>query len=250
MIFQYEQGDSWFHKLNPLPKFIWLISISILSIRYEQAGIQALLFIAVMLFGLLACKLSLAAIWRRVRIPLWLSTTYFLLQLLFVPGETKLFAAGWFVITAEALDFAAAITLRLLTLLLATLWFITTTDPRDVVLALVQQLRVPYRYAYGLAVALRFLPILHEEADTTKAAHLRRGRPHGFKNRLAWWRRFVFSVFVSAIRRVQQMAEAMEVRGFGRHHTRTYFRQLKHAPSGILLALFSICMTMIVLILY
>lgn len=251
MIFQYEKGNSWFHRMNPLPKFVWLICISVLTIRYEQADVQAVIFAVVLLFGMLACQLPMTAIWRRMKIPLLFSLPYFVLQLLFVPGETKLMTLlGRIEITAEALDFAVAITFRLLTLLLATLWFIITTDPRDVVLALVQQLRVPYRFAFGISIALRFLPIVHAEAEIMKAAHLRRGRPQGFKERLRWWRRFVFSVFAGSVRRVQQMAEAMEVRGFGRHPTRTFMRQLQHSPSGKYFALFSAGMTLFVLIMH
>src|SRR5690625_2621201 len=111
MMYQYQPGYSWFHKLNPLPKFVWLICMSVLAIRYEDAGAQLLLMGVTLLFGFVACKLTLPEIWRRIWIPLLFSLPYFLLQLLFVPGETELWQLGKLVITAEAFDFALAITL-------------------------------------------------------------------------------------------------------------------------------------------
>lgn len=249
MMFQYQQGESWFHHVNPLPKFVWLICISLLAIRYEHTVAQVFLFAYTLLFGSIACRASLVRVWKMLYVPFLFSLPYFLLQLLFIPGETELFRLSGIVVTSEAMDYAAAITIRLLTFILSTHWFILTTDPRDVVLAAVHQLRIPYRFAFALSISLRFLPILRAEAELTKHAHRRRGVPKGIRQQMVWWRSYIFSVFIGAVRRVQQMAEAMEVRGFGRYKERTYRRSLKHTPSGLILSLGSICITAIVFIL-
>jgi energy-coupling factor transport system permease protein len=172
--------------------------------------------------------------WVGLRLPLWFGLPYFGLQLLFVPGTTPLLKFGSFFLTAEALDYSAAVSLRLLTLVLASLIFIVTTDPRDVVLALAQKLRVPYRFAFAVSVALRFLPILEGEAEILRAAQKLRGqgKPEGVRNRFEWYRRFAYSVFVITVQRVQTIAEAMENKAFGKHRERTYRRLLAISPQG------------------
>lgn len=245
MIYQFEEGNSFFHRLDPLTKFIWLACLSILAIRYEYALAQMLIFVALLLFGMICCHLSLKRIWRAVRIPFWFGVPYFFLQLLFVPGETAILQIGMYTLTIEALDFALAITLRLLSLVLGSVLFIMTTDPRDVVLALTQQFRLPYRFAFAISIALRFLPILQAEADLIKIAHRRRGmvKPRAIKDHFIWWKQFAEAIFTNAVRRVQQMAEAMEVRGYGLYQDRTYLRQLHLLPIGKVMSCLWVGMT-------
>ena len=238
MMFRYEPGNSPFHRIDPLSKFVWLVSVSVLALRYASAPMQAALFCAVALQGVLLARLSLRSLWRGLRFPLWFVVPYFVLQLVFVPGETELTRVGTFVLTAEALDYAAAIALRLVTLILASLLFVATTDPRDVVLALAQKLRVPYRFAFAISIALRFVPVLEEEAELVRAAQRLRGlgEPAGLKHWLSWRKRFALAVFASAIRRVQKTAEAMEAKHFGAYRDRTYRKTVTVPPAGIVLS--------------
>ncbi len=237
MLFQYKPGLSWFHKLDPITKFIWVICISILSLYYDTTISQLGLLILVVVFGIAGAGLTPFEMWKGLRIPLWFTLPYFALQLLFLPGENVLVAIGSFAVTVEALDYAAAITLRLLILILASMLFIHSTNPRDVVLAAAQKLRVPYRFAFALSIALRFLPILEAEAITIKAAQRLRGldRPQGLRPWMAMQQRYIFAVFLSAVRRVHHIAEAMELKGFGAYEDRTYRHTITIPFSGKLL---------------
>lgn len=251
MIFQYQQGDSLFHRIDPLSKFIWLVCVSILSLSHENALGQTTIFLTTMIIGVYGAKMSLRTLWRGMRIPFWFGLPYLGLQLIFVSGETELIRFGSFVITEEALNFAVAISIRLWILVLASLIFIATTDPRDVVLTLAQKLYVPYRFAYAISIALRFIPTLEAEAAMIRAAQKIRGlgTPKGLRNKLAWQRRFLMSVFVSAVRRVEKTAINMELRGFGLHHHRTYRRNLLISTKGIALSTLSVVLTILILIL-
>jgi energy-coupling factor transport system permease protein len=253
MLYRFLPGRSWFHCLDPLSKFVWLVSVSALCLRYETAAMQAVLLAAVVCFGRVLAGLPLLSMWRGIRLPFWFGVPYFFLQLFFLPGETPFVAVGPITVTWEALDFAAAVSMRLLTLFLASLLFIATTDPRDVVLALAQHARVPYRFAFGISIALRFLPILEEEAALVRSAQRLRGYGAfegsgsrfgsrfgswssswfgSWRRRLAEQRRFAFAIFANAVRRVQHIAETMEGRAFGRHPERTYRRTLVISRSG------------------
>ncbi|WP_025027215.1 energy-coupling factor transporter transmembrane component T family protein [Caldalkalibacillus mannanilyticus] len=246
MIFQYQPGNSCFHRLDPLSKFIWLLCVSILSLWYESALIQSILFLCIVGAGIGLANMNLRSIWKGLRIPFWFGLPYFVLQLIFLPGETVLWTIGAWFLTAEALDFALAITCRLLILFLASLLYIKTTDPQDVVLVLAQKLHIPYRFAFAISLALRFLPLLESEAEQIRNAQRRRGlgQSQGIKAKLAWAKRFIFSVFVSAVRRAETTAIMMEGKGFGLHPERTYRRWITISPAGLALSLSSVFLTL------
>lgn len=250
MTFQFQQGDSVFHRIDPLSKFIWLVCISSLSLFYENLLGQAILFITITLTGIYWAQLPLYRLWKSIRFAFWFGIPYFILQLIFVSGHTELLNIGNFVLTKEALYYAGAISLRLLSLVLASFLFIATTDPRDIVLILSQKLYVPYRFAYGISIALRFLPILQSEASLIRAAQKLRGQDEaiGLRNKLFWYKRFALKVFISAVRRVEETAIVMETKGFGIHQNRTYRKIITIPAMGIVLSIFSIVVSLFILI--
>jgi energy-coupling factor transport system permease protein len=245
MIYQYQAGHSLFHQIDPISKFIWLVGVSLIALLLDTGWTQLFLLLVIIVIGNVLAGLSLHEIWRGMRIPFWFGLPYFLLQLLFLPGETELLRLGSFVLSTEAIDYAAAITLRFVTLVLASLLYIASTDPRHVVLALAQKLKVPYRFAFAISIALRFLPILEEEAALIRSAQRMRGmgKPEGLRNQLYWWKSFVISIFIHAVRRVGQIAAAMDTKGFGVHRKRTYLHKLEITSQGISFAVISALLT-------
>lgn len=248
MIFQFQEGNSFFHRLDPLSKFVWLICVSAAALLSEQADSQTALLVLVLLTGTGLAKLSWRTLWKGIRVPFWFGVPYFALQLLFLPGYTEIAQIGSYTLTVEALDYATAVSERLLTLVLASFLVIATTEPRDVVLAMAQKLRVPYRFAFAVSIALRFLPILQAEAEVLRAAQrLRESEPRGWRCRIEWNKRFAFSVFSAAVQRVQRMAEAMENKAFGVSPRRTYRRRIQIHRRGIVFSLISVLFTVILL---
>lgn len=249
MKFQFQPGTSLFHRSDPLSKLLWLLSVSAIAVAYEEALIQALLLLVLVLIGRYGAGVPYPSLWKGLRLPFWLGVPFFVLQLLFVPGSTRILSLGSLHITTEALDFAAAITCRLLTLVLTSLLYTATTDPHDLVMALTLKLRVPYRFAYAVLIALRFLPVLEAEAALIQAAQKRRGTlaESGWKQKLKRKRQFALQVFISSIRKVEHTALVMEAKGFGASRHRTYRRKLVFRPEGILLAAVSMLLTGIIL---
>jgi energy-coupling factor transport system permease protein len=101
-----------------------------------------------------------------------------------------------------------------------------TTDPTDLADALVQQARVPARFAIGALAAFRLMPLLGEEWRLLRLARRARGLSAG-RNPLAQVRQFAalsFAILVGAIRRGTRLATAMDARGFDSGHPRTVAR--------------------------
>lgn len=130
-------------------------------------------------------------------------------------GDWRFTLAAYLVGLATALRVAALVLLSLVAGL-------TTTGP-ELVRALVQNLRVPYRLGYTALAALRFVPRFGHELEVIRAAHRVRGTDRG-RGPVAAVRRsisYAIPLLASAIRHAERVALAMDARAFGAHPTRT-----------------------------
>ncbi|MFG6475489.1 energy-coupling factor transporter transmembrane component T [Microbacterium sp. P06] len=122
---------------------------------------------------------------------------------------------------ALATGFATALRLGAI-VALALVGGLTTTGP-DLVRALVQHLRVPYRVGYTALAAFRFVPRFGHELEIIRQAHRVRGA-HGGRGPIALvarWSGYVVPLLAGAIRHAERVALAMDARAFGAHATRT-----------------------------
>lgn len=245
MLFQYNGGSSPLHRLGPLSKLIWVGCFSLLSMAWDSTIREAALLVALIAVAGFGARLTLARQLRAMSFLIGLGIPYFILSILAIREGNTVASWGPIVITAEGLDIAGALTLRIFVLFLASYIYLSTTDPRDFVQALNLRLRVPYRFAFGISVALTFLPLLEEEGRTIMAARRVRGQepPRGWGKRISWWRGYAAAVLVNAVRRVQQTALAMEGKGFGAYAERTYLRTLENGRLGYVCAVIAVFAT-------
>ncbi|MGG3466145.1 energy-coupling factor transporter transmembrane component T [Neobacillus pocheonensis] len=233
--FQYQEKKSFMHDIDPITKIVWMMCISVLVFIYEtaipQLGLFFITLFTAFIFARLSPKFVLGGIW----IMLLFSIGFFILQVLFVPGHTLLYTFGPLRIYMESLDFATAITFRILTIFTSSLVFVATSDPRDIVISLTKQLKIPYRYAYSIFVALRFVPTLESEARIIEAAQTIRGvgKQKGLKSKAENLKRFSLPLLMGALRRVRVTANTMEAKGYGAYADRTYIRTVKISKKGI-----------------
>ncbi|WP_173923238.1 energy-coupling factor transporter transmembrane protein EcfT [Agromyces sp. Marseille-P2726] len=130
-------------------------------------------------------------------------------------GDWRFTLAAYLVGVATALRIAAI-------LLLSLVVGLTTTGP-ELVRALVQNLRVPYRVGFTALAALRFVPRFRRELDLIRAAHRVRGLHRG-RGPVAALRRMVsyaIPLLASSVRHAERVALAMDARAFGAHPIRT-----------------------------
>jgi len=125
------------------------------------------------------------------------------------PAASELVTLGPFRITAEGLAGGVAIGLRVLAIASVGAVFALTTDSTRLVDSLVQQARVPERFAYGALAAYQAIPRFAEDLATLRQARRIRGLRGG------WHPRLLVSLLVLAIRHGDRKALAMDARAFG-----------------------------------
>jgi len=235
--------------MHPLAKLIAVLCTTILVLTYSTAWIQGVIFTIVAAIGLLLGKQVRRVFGKMARYMAVFAIPFFFIQWIWLPGSTIWFTWGPLEVTYEALDYAGAITFRLMTLFLTSAMFMATTEPRDVVLMLTKQLHVPYRFAYAVSLALRFMPILSEEAETIRMTHQIRGMkpPRGVREHVQAWKRFSIAIFTNSVRRMQMTASAMDTKGFGAYPDRTYWREnpvtiFSYVVMGVCVATTTFCL--------
>jgi energy-coupling factor transport system permease protein len=144
------------------------------------------------------------------------------------PQATEVARLGPLRITAEAVWAGLAVGLRLVVIALTTLLVFGPSDPTRLADSLAQQWRVPDRFAYGSLASLRMAPLMAVDWTTIGAARRLRGiSPRGPVARLRDFAGRLLVILVSAIRRAERVALAMDARGFDCGLKRSHFREVR-----------------------
>jgi energy-coupling factor transport system permease protein len=209
------------HNLDPRVKFIYVCAVFVAAILFGEILPLIALFLMSLPFVLLA---GVQKEWlRSLRGAAFLATFIFLVNI-----ASSFFTSGY-VLTAANVETAAAMTLRFVVLVESFSVFFLTTSPDHLGLAL-EQTRVPYEFAFAFTTAVRFVPVLAEEAQTIMDAQKARGlelEKGGFLKRIRNYVPVLIPLIVSAIRRSLELAEAMESRAWGATKKRTNLYSLK-----------------------
>jgi energy-coupling factor transport system permease protein len=220
------------HNLDPRVKFIYVIALFVVAILFGQVLPLLALFILQIPFVLLA---RVQKQWlRSLRGAAFLASFIFIVNIV-----TKFFYSGYMLTGADWED-SAAMTLRFVVLVESFSVFFLTTSPDHLGLAL-EQTRVPYEFSFAFTTAVRFVPVLAEEAQTIMDAQKARGlemEKGNFMKRIRNYIPVLIPLIVSAIRRSLELAEAMESRAWGATKKRTNLYALKlHRGDFALLAI-------------
>ena len=226
---------------DPRIKLLVLIALSSSAVIIRTTpGLIALLITTLVI--LLAGRVKPGVIWVKLRVILGLIVMLFLLQCLFNrSGEPVLLLRGFTVVTDLGLQTALTVCLRLVVIILSAL-IVLTGESRDYLLALTQ-CKIPYEIAFMVLAALRFLPMLREEASDILCAAQMRGMPlkkSSLKNQAAAYIKVVIPVVAGALRRAENLSIAMEARGFRSRPRRTSMRRL-HSNIGDIFYLITFC---------
>ncbi|MCQ2009149.1 energy-coupling factor transporter transmembrane protein EcfT [Sporolactobacillus sp. STSJ-5] len=217
-----------FFKINPSLKFILISSLFIVYLFVQNLNtmIWASLFFLILYYFVsgLSGKWSFWFVLITLIVSLFSASA----MILFGKGSHIIYHQSLILITQESLARGVLLGLRTFTFSLIGMIFATTTLPVPFFYSLMQQLRVPVRYAYGCLAAFRMIPIMAEEFMHIRQAMRVRGmtRQKGVKAFCERMTRYTITMLAQSIRRAQRTAIAMEAKRFSMTEKRTYFYEI------------------------
>lgn len=245
---QYYPADSLLHRLDPRVKFVGtLIYIASLFIFNSWIGyLIAGLFLAVLVW---ISRVPFKFMIKGLKPIMVLMCITMIFNIIFTPG--KVLWQFWIIkITLEGLLLAARMGVRLVLLIIgASLMTLTTTpnqltDGLERLMSPLNKIHVPvHEISMMMSIALRFIPILTEETDKIMKAQIARGAEFETGNLITKAKNMVpllVPLFVSAIRRANDLAMAMEARCYHGGDGRTQMKPLRYGKkdAAAYLALF------------
>lgn len=234
---QYYPADSILHRLDPRVKFVgtmvYIVSLFIFS-SWIGYVVAALSLIAMIIISKVPFKFMIKGL--KPVMMLLLITMFF--NLIFTPGEV--IWSFWIIkITKEGIRMSLKMGVRLVFLIIgASLMTLTTTpnqltDGLERLMRPLNKIHVPvHEIAMMMSIALRFIPILLEETDKIMKAQMARGADFesgGLVQKVKNMVPLLVPLFVSAFRRANDLAMAMEARCYHGGDGRTQMKPLVYA---------------------
>lgn len=234
-LFLFSERESFLHGLDPLPKFVFIFAVLTYVILFENPYLILAAFVAIIFIIWIFGSLSPFEYWRVLLLLMPIIVAVGIIQsLTFHPEGTAYLLEIRFLRFSEAGAMrGVSVGARLATMALSFMLFSMTTTPKDVGLAL-HRTGVPYRYAFLATMGLRFLPLMQEDMERLQNARAARGDPNvGSKNifRRMWSiQKSIFPLAATSLRQSNEIATAIELRGYGASETRTTVDELQVAP--------------------
>ncbi len=228
--------DSVVHKLDPRMKimamFLLLVAVFIPA-GYYGYGLLGFFIVAVLLIA----KLKLNFIFSAMKPMLFMLVFLLVINILVLRTGYVLFSIFGFTVYSDAIFQTLYITFRLALMIMITTALTATTKPLDLTLAIedllapLKRFGVPaHEIAMMISIALRFIPTLIEETERIMKAQASRGvdlKEGKFKEKIMAILSLIVPLFVSSFQRAEDLADAMEARGYVPSAKRTRYKQLK-----------------------
>jgi len=235
MIGQYFPGDSFLHRMDARVKILLLLILLIEVFVFTSAPVY-LLMTGITFLLIMTSKVPLRMVLRSLKPLWWIILFTFVLHLFSHPGR-EIYRIWQFVITQEGVEQGALISVRLMLLIvLSTLLTFTTsplklTDALESLLSPFKRLGLPaHELAMMMTIALRFIPTLIRETDKIMKAQQSRGADFvtgSIMSRLKNMVPILVPLFLSAFRRADDLALAMEARCYRGGEGRTRMKKMK-----------------------
>ena len=237
------------HNMDPRAKIgAMLLMMVAIFIPAGYTG-YIIIGIAVVLTALLA-KLKLSFLWRAMKPMLFMLSFLLIINLLVVRSGDVLITIGSWNIYTDALTQTLYIVIRLALMIMITTILTATTKPLELTLG-IEDLLKPFKVigvpahdiAMMISIALRFIPTLIEETQRIMKAQASRGvdMENGkLMEKVKAILSLIVPLFVSAFQRAEDLAYAMEARGYIPSRPRTRYKQLKMHGKDVALLLLSV----------
>ena len=234
---QYFPGHSLVHRLDPRTKLI-AVTLYIVALFLADYFYTYAIMVAVLGLSIAISHVPLKSILRGLKPVLFIAIFTAVLNLFYTPGTHVLVQVWIFTITLEGILNAFFMVVRIMMLIAGTFLLTYTTSPilltdgLESLMNPLKKIHVPvHELAMMLSIALRFIPTLIEETDKIMSAQRARGADFESGNLIQRAKALIpllVPLFISAFRRADELAVAMECRCYHGGEGRTRLRQLRY----------------------
>ncbi|MFK9119850.1 energy-coupling factor transporter transmembrane protein EcfT [Peribacillus castrilensis] len=244
IIGRYVPANSLMHKMDPRAKLLLVfLFVCVVFLANNVVSYGLLAVFTILLISL--SKIPLRYLYNGLKPIFFLIVFTFILHILFTKEGELLFEYGWFEIYEGGLIQGFFISIRFTLLILVTSLLTLTTSPISItdgmeeLLGPLKKWKMPvHELALMMSIALRFIPTLMEETEKIMKAQTARGVDFSsgpIKDRVKSIVPLLVPLFVSSFKRAEELATAMESRGYRGGEGRTKYRQLNWKTSDSLL---------------
>ena len=227
---QYFPGSSLMHRMDPRVKLLLTIAIIVL-IFFVHTYWGYLAVLAMLMLAVACSRISFKFVLKGIK-PMWFVILLtFVMNIFFLTGEKVLWQWGAVKIYQEGIEKAIELAIRLILLVMCSTILTLTTSPKEITDALESLLRPlkavhfpVHEMALMMSIALRFIPTLMEETDRIMKAQTARGASFdsgGLMEKAKGMIPILVPLFVSAFKRADELALAMEARCYHGGDNRT-----------------------------
>lgn len=248
-LFLYLDRGTWVHRLDPRAKIVSLLILFTICLCFNHP-----LYMASISGGILLIAISgrtLPNLWRLRVILVLLFAFSAVMWPFFVQGPTPLWSWGPFRISQESLLYGVAMGFRLSSFVISGLILLSTTRNEELTNGLIR-MGVPYSIAFAFSTSLRLIPTLAGAGATIIQAQISRGLDLESGNIFRRMGKFIpqaVPLFLYAIRYTNQLAIALESRGFspGAKRTLYYEPQMRNSDYAAMILLGAVLAVMLYL---
>ena len=238
---QYFPGNSILHRLDPRTKIL-LTAMYIVALFLAKQLVGYGIMMVVLASAIAVSKVKLKTIFRGLKPIMIIIIITAFLNLFWTPGQT-IWKWGFLNLTVEGIWSAIFMVLRISMLILCTFLLTYTTSPilltdgLENLMGPLKKIHVPvHELSMMMSIALRFIPTLIEETDKIMSAQKARGADFdtgGLMDKAKALIPLLVPLFISAFRRADELAMAMECRCYHGGEGRTRLRQLKYRKADV-----------------
>ena len=242
---QYVSGESPLHKADPRVKIILAI-VFMITLLLVKSYITFAIFSLFTLFVIMTAGIPVKYTLKGLKPVMFIMAFTAVVNIFTIKG-TPVFEYGFVHITYEGIELSVKTTLRLMLLIIGASMLTLTTTPislTDGIEKLMGPLRrfgVPaHEIAMMMSIAIRFIPTLLDETDKIMKAQASRGADFDTGNFMQRAKSFIpvlVPLFISAFRRADELATAMEARCYRGSAGRTRMKQLKLTRVDLIISL-------------
>ncbi len=235
---------------DPRVKFIILLCVSTISVLVQNLIILFVIFISEFLFFIfLKSKKFSPFMYLRKLISMIIPIIFFqtilyynpLFPIYIIPQNIPIFG-GWILLSWDGIFYGLLISFRFMILIFAGSIFAMTTNRKDFLLALTK-MKIPYVISFMVSLALYFLPLILMESDEIQMAMEAKGisiTHGGIRTRLSNLKVLLTTILFNFILNTNNMAMALQARGFRIKGERTYFHEISISILDVLVLILTI----------